>query len=575
VTVVRVLPNVTGLDKHFDYLVPEQLADRMCVGTIVRAPLHGRSVSGWVLEVDPAVPDVAPEVLKEITRVTGAGPASDVIELGDWAAGRWVARRRHFMVAASPERAVTVVPAPRRTGARPEPRSPAASASLAQGGGVLRLPPSSDPLPAVLAAVALGPTIVVVPENDAARLVAARLRRAGLTVASMPDEWAAAAGGVDVVVGSRSAVWAPCPGLAAGVVLDEHDEALQDEASPTWHARDVLVERCRRAGAPWLLVSPVPTLHALELGPLRHPPADRERRGWPMVDVIDRTGEVPWKRSLITSELVTHLRDASRRVVCVSNTTGRARLLACRTCRALARCERCDAAVAQTDDGRLRCARCELERPLACLECRSSAFANLRPGVTRLREELEAAAGRPVAVVTGTSGEVDPPVDVFVGTEAVLHRVGAADVVAFLDLDAELFAPRYRAGEQALALLARAARMVGPRSGGGRLLLQTFTPGHEVIRAAVLGDPDRVVATERERRRLLGFPPFGALAEVAGVGAEEFVATVTAGDGVDVGGGPDRFVVRAPDAERLGAALRAGVRPSGARLRIAVDPPRV
>ena len=73
----------------------------------------------------------------------------------------------------------------------------------------------------------------------ATRAIASRLRKAGLTVALLPEQWAQAAAGVDVVVGTRTAVWAPCPGPASVVVLDEHDEALQEERTPTWHARDV------------------------------------------------------------------------------------------------------------------------------------------------------------------------------------------------------------------------------------------------------------------------------------------------------------------------------------------------
>ena len=76
-------------------------------------------------------------------------------------------------------------------------------------------------------------------------------------------------------------------------------------------------------------------------------------------------------------------------------------------------------------------------------------MALVKPGVTRLREELEAAANRPVIAVTGETGELSDA-DVFVGTEAVLHRVRNVDVVAFLDFDAELLAPRYRAAEQAM-----------------------------------------------------------------------------------------------------------------------------
>ena len=95
-----------------------------------------------------------------------------------------------------------------------------------------------------------------------------------------------------------------------------------------------------------------------------------------------------------------------------------------------------------------------------------------------------------------------------------------ADVVAFLDLDAELLAPRYRAAEQAMALLARAARLVGAASGGGRLLVQTFLPRHEVLQAVLHADPSRLAKVESARRELLGLPPFAALAAIAGAGAE-------------------------------------------------------
>lgn len=572
-TVARVLPDVVGLDRTFDYLVPDQLSSRVQVGSIVRIPLHGRRVGGWVLEID-ADGEPAPGAfeLKAVTKVTGLGPPPELVDLAEWAAVRWAGRRRVFLTAASPHHAVIELPPSDRTGTAPGPSSPASSELLRSGGGVIRLPPTSDPLPAVLSAVALGPTIVVVADVDAVRLTAARLRRHGLVVAAYPEQWAQAAAGVDVVIGARSAAWAPLPHLAAVVVIDEHDEHLQAESSPTWHARDVAVERCRRLGVPILMTSPVPSAVTVHRWRVARPTIERERAGWPIIDVVDRTGEEPWKRSLVTSQLITHLRDHGRRVVCVSNTTGRARLLACRSCRAIVRCEACDAALGLDDDGSLRCRRCASSRPAVCARCGAMSFANLRPGVTRLREELEAAAGRAVSLVTGDSSSITESASVFVGTEAVLHRVRAAEVVAFLDLDSELLAPRYRAWEQTLALVARAARIVGPRARGGRILLQTFVPDHEVIRSLVLAEPGRVAAVDLERRRRLGLPPFGALAEVAGTGADAFVAALR---GVDVGGGADRYLVRAADDESLGSALRAGPRPAHGRLRLAVDPPRV
>jgi primosomal protein N' (replication factor Y) len=573
VTVATVVPDVTGLDKEFDYLVPPELRADVEVGTMVRVELHGRRIGGWVRTITGAASDGRPaEALKPIAKVTGRGPAPEIFDLAEWAAVRWAARRiRPFLVTASPGRAILTLPVDRRTGAAPAPVSPATRELLAAGGGVLRLAPRVDVMPSVLAAVERGPTLVVVPEHDACALLATRVRRSGLTVAVVPDDWAAAAGGVDVVIGTRTAAWAPCPGLAAAVVVDEHDEALQNERTPTWHARDVVVERCRRAGAPFVLVSPAPTLTAVVeyAGPggVVHPPAGRERAGWPRITVVDRTDEEPWKRSLVTSPLIERLRDPALTVVCVSNTTGRARVLACRACRSLIRCEACEAAVGLDDAGRLTCRRCGTVRPPVCQACGASRFANLRPGVTRLREELEAAAARPVVSVTGADPAVPHRAGVYVGTEAVLHRVPTADVVAFLEFDSEMLAPRFRAAEQAMALIVRAGRMAP------EVMVQTFVPDHDVIAAARHGDPARLLDGERRRRQLLGLPPFGALAVVSGAGAAELVAQVA--PILDVGGDGDRFVLRAPDWTTLGEALNAAERPAGARLRIEVDPARV
>jgi primosomal protein N' (replication factor Y) len=223
----------------------------------------------------------------------------------------------------------------------------------------------------------------------------------------------------------------------------------------------------------------------------------------------------------------------------------------------------------QDDSGSLVCQRCLTVRPVVCQNCGSGALSLLRPGVSRLREEIEAAAGRPVGVVTGESESL-PECDVLIGTEAVLHRATSADVVAFLDLDAELLAPRYRAGEQAMALLARAARIVGGRAGGGRLLVQTFLPRHEVLQAVLHADPSRLAKVELSRRQLLGLPPFAALAAVSGGGATEFAVAT----GLESSSAGDVVLLRAPTWDALGGAIAATPRPKGSRLRIEVDPAR-
>ena len=260
--VVRVLPDVSGIDKRFDYFVPEELVDRVTIGTRVRISLHGRRVGGWVTALDPVTAHVGD--LKPISKVTGHGPAPDLVELAEWAATRWAARRvGSLVVTASPAHATAQLPPERRTRAKPAPSSPATTRLLEGGGGVLRLPPRADLLPALLSAAGHGPRLVVVPALNEAALLAVRLRRTGLSVALLPGDWAAAAAGVDVVIGARAAAWGPCPDMAAALLLDEHDEALQEERSPTWHARDVVAERCRKAGGAFVVISPEPTLVAV------------------------------------------------------------------------------------------------------------------------------------------------------------------------------------------------------------------------------------------------------------------------------------------------------------------------
>lgn len=572
---VGVVPDVTGVDRIFDYEVPDAMASMVRIGTRVRVVLNGRRIGGWVVRFGPHE-DGRVTSLKPLEKVSGIGPDSDMVDLCGWASYRWCAGRlRPFLVTASPPTVLGRASPRHRTRVLAEPSSPAASSLLEGGGGVLRLPPSDDHLPAILSAARLGPALVVVASADAARVMAARLRRTGLTVASMPEDWAGAAGGVDVVIGARAAAFAPCPDLAAAVVIDEHDESLQEERTPTWHAREVLAERARRHGAPLLLVSPCPTLEAIEGRVVVAPPREREKSGWPEVVVADPGDEPPWKRSLLSSQLIAALRDPSCRVVCVLNTKGRARLSACRRCRALIRCRECGGSLIESDAGGFECPVCASSSERVCPECGAATLARLRPGVARLEEELQAAARRPVLAVTAGADLVDDTrYDVFVGTEAVLHRVRRIDVVAFLDFDGEVLAPRFRAAEQSFALVARAARLVGPRRQGGRILLQTSLLEHPVVRAAMDGNPSILETSERERRRLLALPPFSALAVLEGDGAESLAADIAATSGeVAVARYREHWLVRAPDHETLSAACAAVER--GTKVRVVVDPPRL
>ncbi|MEY3362191.1 MAG: hypothetical protein RL531_1910, partial [Actinomycetota bacterium] len=165
---VRVRPDLTAVERAFDYLVPDALAARVEVGTIVRVPLHGRRVRGWVVATD-VEPETDRSRLLEILKVVGAGPPPALMDLGRWTAHRWAGSEVSLFGAASPANAVA--------DAAPSVDAPAPSGHDLR---VVAWPPATDRRELVDAAIAPeGSTILVVP--DAARLssLVRHLERAG------------------------------------------------------------------------------------------------------------------------------------------------------------------------------------------------------------------------------------------------------------------------------------------------------------------------------------------------------------------------------------------------------------
>ena len=110
--VARVVPDVTGLDKQFDYLVPEPMRAHVAVGSMVRAPLHGRRVGGWVVSLGPPDGSIALGRLVPLAKWSGIGPSAEIIDLATWTSRRWAASRlRPLLVAASPPAMVASLPA--------------------------------------------------------------------------------------------------------------------------------------------------------------------------------------------------------------------------------------------------------------------------------------------------------------------------------------------------------------------------------------------------------------------------------------------------------------------------------
>jgi primosomal protein N' (replication factor Y) len=574
VKTVRVLPDVSGLNRAFDYYVPDDLdGPPIQVGTIVRIVLHGRRTAGWVVGVDMDPPEGV--TLEPILKSSSVGPGEEVVELAQWVASEWAGRWSAVLTTASPEPFVRSVPARVSKDVSVGPASGLDVLFDGEGPRIVRSAPASDRFEIVREAARRGPAIVVAPDLKTAGAYAGRLRRAGVRTHRYPEDWA---GGFEggVVLGARSTVFATVADLASIVVIDEHDDALANERNPTWHARDVAIERSRRANIPCLLVSAVPSLAALtSTSDVRLPDRNTERAGWPRMHVVDRRDEDPGRAGLFSVPLIRRIRSDGR-VLCILNRKGRAVMLACASCGELVRSQSGDELMVEDDEG-LIANRSGEQRPRICLACSGTKLKRLRLGVSRAAEELSILLREPVGEVTGSSaGGEGLDHRVVVGTEALLHRVAVAETVAFLDFDNELLGSRYRAAAQAMTLLLRAATIVGSRTAGGTVLVQTRMPDHRVLRAASRAQPDIFTSEELDLRARAGLPPHGGLALIKGAGSEQFVAPLEGRLDLEVVG-PDRdgnMLVKGPDRRSVAHALSTLPRPKQSRVSVWVDPVR-
>jgi primosomal protein N' (replication factor Y) len=587
--VARVVPDVTGVDKVFDYLIPSELLGAIAIGDRVRVPLHGRNVPGWVTEIgstDGGFTDVDSAKLRFVIKRLGFGPSTEVVQLAQWASHRWCGRLRAFFVAASPSTLVATLPTARYQRAQVK---VVGDVDVANAVGesrslLVQRGPLKSPVDVMVGAAMHGPSLVIVPTVLRARLFASSLKRHGFSVAVLPDEWDSAAGGVDVVIGSRTAVFARVPHLHSLVVIDEHDDSLREERTPTWHARDIAIERAQQLNISCVLVSALPSVAAKAWAGDRVLKSDNHETDseWPTIALIDRTLDERWSNSLLSSEFIAELRDHSRRIVAVLNTKGRARLLACASCKSLARCAQCDAAVEIGSTGQFSCPRCSTSRPQVCVKCSSAKFLTLKPGVSKLREEIAQAAGRKLADVVEVTGAGDDAMAIdqtkmlFVGTEAALHRVHEADTVVFLDIDQELSAPRYRASEIVGSLLVHAARLVGRSERGGKVMVQTHSVDSPVLQAMATLRIDQYLQSVSEMRSFMKLPPFGALAQLSGTNIDDAIHELQKNVFVNVSAASDgSYLVKASDWQVLADALSEIEPAKGVRLKVQVDPARV
>jgi primosomal protein N' (replication factor Y) len=567
------VPDVSGVDKVFDYSVPEKFATRLGIGDKVRVTLNNRRVGGWVVDIN--VSQSGEYELSPIVSVSGVGVVADMVPVTEQVARRWGGSWRSVLVSASaPKVRLERGSASRRTKqAQGEIDVPVGKHSepLPDGDVLVVSPPSISVMSIVEQCAAAGPTLVICPTVKMASRGAASLRRRGFSVASYPDGWSEAFGGVDVVIGPRSAVWAPCPGLSAIVVIDEHDEAHWEERVPTWNALDVAQLRASRVGARLVATSAFGSLKSrAAFSKIVHEAGGGQ---WPKIEVVDlldpeMTGGL--RSNLLTRPLLESAADmgtAGSTTVMILNTKGRARLLVCAACQETQRCSQCESVVSQRDDEVFQCPKCDATRSPLCQKCGRTSFRHVRLGSTNVREQLAASTKRRVVDVQGyEAGRADIVVD----SEAALHRVDDASTVCFLDIDSELESGRLDALTSTLSSVSRAARLVGAR---GRVLLQSRHPSHPVLVALSGGSLEEVLDSEMQMRRSLQLPPFSLIVEATG--------DIHRLDGIQMPLGcalakvsTDRALLRFTDSDIMQSVLTEVKASLGRHVRLAVEPYR-
>lgn len=401
-------------------------------------------------------------------------------------------------------------------------------------------------------AAALGKrTLILVPEIALTPQLLGRLRasfpgnvgvlHSGLTPAERWSQWwRVRRGEVSIVVGARSAVFAPVPALGLIVVDEEHDSSYKQAEGLRYHARDLAVVRGKLEGCAVVLGSATPALESFENCRRRRYRLLRltqriERRALPPVDIVDlrRSASGQSASATLLSEtlrqaLAENL-ERGRQSLIFLNRRGYANFLQCRLCGFVPRCRHCS--VTLTFHLRERLATCHhcgfrAPPPDLCPACDNATLAPIGAGTERIERELqswfpEARIGRMDRDTTRRRGAQAlllrqwerGQIDILIGTQMVTkgHDVAGVTLVGVPLADLSLNLPDFRAAERTFQLLSQVAGRAGRGEEPGRVIVQSFAPDHYAVRHVARHDYASFFAEEIEFRRALNYPPFSRL----------------------------------------------------------------
>jgi primosomal protein N' (replication factor Y) len=391
-------------------------------------------------------------------------------------------------------------------------------------------------------AIVLVPEIALTPQTVGwfrARFDSVAVLHSRMTDVQRLEMWSSVkSGAARVVVGARSAVFAPVADLGVIVVDEEHEPSFKQASTPRYHARDVAMERARAAGCICLLGSATPSLetwnraHQGEISRLGLP-SRIGGRPMPPVEIVDMRLEKGGRGSSLFSARLEHLLGETlgrkEQVILFLNRRGFAPILWCPGCKLTVRCEQCDVALTYHKRiDRLVCHACcdERARPAACPTCTAPFLRYLGAGSERIERELERLAPR--ARVRRMDSDTmrrredyeetlsafgRGEIDCLVGTQMIAKGLDFPRVtlVGIVNADSALHLPDFRASERTFQLVAQVSGRAGRADLPGRIVVQTLFPEHAAIARAAAHDYEGFAKAELELRRELGYPPAARL----------------------------------------------------------------
>jgi primosomal protein N' (replication factor Y) len=336
-------------------------------------------------------------------------------------------------------------------------------------------------------------------------------------------------GDADVVLGARSAVFAPVPRLGLIVVDEEHDASYKQDSSPRYDARQVAALRGRRAGAVVVYGSATPRPETWRVLPRLTLPSRADGSPLPAAEIVDmrRQGAGPVSRPLAGALHEAMLR--GEKAIVLATRRGFSLMALCRECGWMARCPDCDVALVHHDGPpRLVCHHCGREErvPGVCPSCHAAAIvrqgtgaqgveralSKLVPMARLVRMDGSSAAGRG-AVARLLEQFARPGPAILLGTQMVAkgHDLPDVTVAAVVDADAPLQFAGFRSEERAFALIVQIAGRAGRRGEAARVFVQAHEPAARVVQLGARHAVEEFLDGELERRRAHDLPPFSHL----------------------------------------------------------------